>query len=71
MGMGFANVLSEIGIANEQLVMSLLFFNLGIEAGQLLLIPLFSLFLWIAYRIRLNRQSVSYTHLTLPTNSGV
>ena len=36
-GMGFANVLSEIGIANEQLVMSLLFFNLGIEAGQLLL----------------------------------
>ena len=64
-GMGFANVLSEIGIANEQLVMSLLFFNLGIEAGQLLLIPLFSLFLWIAYRIRLNRQFTSASYFII------
>jgi hypothetical protein len=47
-GLGFANVLSGIGIANEQMAMSLLFFNLGIEVGQLILIPIFALLLWMA-----------------------
>jgi len=51
-GFGFANVLSGIGIANEQLAMSLLFFNIGIEAGQLLLIPIFSLLIWLAYKTK-------------------
>ena len=64
-GMGFANVLSEIGIANEQLVMSLLFFNLGIEAGQLLLIPLFSLFLWLSYKIKFNLQFTSVAYILI------
>jgi len=45
-------VLSGIGIANEQLAMSLLFFNIGIEAGQLLLIPIFSLLIWLAYKTK-------------------
>ena len=40
-GFGFAGALSEIGIANEQLLLSLLFFNIGIEIGQLIMIPLF------------------------------
>ena len=40
-GFGFAGALSEIGIANEQLLLSLLFFNVGIEIGQLIMIPLF------------------------------
>ena len=43
-GLGFANALTEIGIANEQLLLSLFFFNLGIEAGQLLMIPIFGVF---------------------------
>ena len=51
-GLGFANVLGGIGIANDQLVMSLLFFNIGIEAGQLLLIPLFSLLIWASFKIK-------------------
>ena len=51
-GLGFANVLAGIGIANDQLVMSLLFFNIGIEAGQLLLIPLFSLLIWASFKIK-------------------
>ena len=53
-GLGFANVLTGIGIANDQLVMSLLFFNIGIEAGQLLLIPVFSLLIWMSFKIKQN-----------------
>ena len=49
-GLGFANALTEIGIANEQLLFSLLFFNLGIEAGQLLMIPVFGALIWLAYK---------------------
>ena len=44
-GLGFANALTGIGIGNEQLFLSLLFFNLGIEAGQLLLLPVFVFFI--------------------------
>ena len=36
-GFGFAGALSEIGFSDSSLLYSLLFFNLGIEAGQLLL----------------------------------
>ena len=53
-GLGFANVLTGIGIANDQLFMSLLFFNIGIEAGQLLLIPVFSLLIWMSFKIKQN-----------------
>tara|TARA_B100000287_G_scaffold312180_1_gene295480 strand:- start:54 stop:1010 length:957 start_codon:yes stop_codon:yes gene_type:complete len=40
-GMGFAGVLREIGIGEGQIIPSLLFFNIGIEVGQLMLIPVF------------------------------
>ncbi len=40
-GLGFANALTGRVIGNEQLLLSLLCFNLVIEAGQLLLIPIF------------------------------
>ena len=53
-GLGFANVLSGIGIANEQLAMSLLFFNIGIEAGQLLLIPIFAFLIWVSFKTKQN-----------------
>ena len=53
-GFGFANVLSGIGIANEQLAMSLLFFNIGIEAGQLILMPIFFLLMWLALKTKQN-----------------
>jgi len=49
-GLGFASALTEIGIANNQILLSLLFFNLGIEAGQLALIPVFGLLIWIAHK---------------------
>jgi len=37
-GFGFAGALADIGLPREQLAASLLLFNLGIEAGQLLVI---------------------------------
>ena len=39
-GLGFAGALSDIGISNDQLILSLAFFNIGIEIGQILLIPI-------------------------------
>ena len=38
-GLGFAGALSDIGIENNEILLSLLFFNIGIEIGQLVLIP--------------------------------
>ena len=58
-GLGFANALTEIGIAYEQLLFSLLFFNLGIEAGQLLMIPIFSVLIWLAYKFNKYSQSAT------------
>jgi len=37
-GFGFANSLQEIGLPTDQLALALLLFNLGIEAGQLLMV---------------------------------
>ena len=46
-GFGFASALVDIGIANNQMFLSLLFFNIGIELAQLvlILIPLFFIYL--------------------------
>ena len=64
-GMGFANVLSGIGIANEQMAMSLLFFNLGIEVGQLLLIPLFALLLWSTTKLKFNKAFIAFSYVVI------
>lgn len=37
-GLGFASALSELGVDNNRIWESLLFFNLGVEAGQILFI---------------------------------
>ena len=39
-GLGFASALIEISIANEKMLLSLLFFNIGIELAQIALIPI-------------------------------
>ena len=46
-GLGFAGALTEIGINNENLFLSLLFFNVGIEAGQLIVLPFFGVIVYI------------------------
>ncbi len=37
-GLGFASALSEVGLPEENIALALLFFNLGVELGQLLFI---------------------------------
>ena len=64
-GLGFANALTGIGIGNEQLLLSLLFFNLGIEAGQLFLIPIFGFAIWMAHRFNFYKQSATCASLVL------
>jgi hydrogenase/urease accessory protein HupE len=40
-GLGFASALGEIGLVQNEVLVSLLFFNLGVEAGQVLFILAF------------------------------
>ncbi len=52
-GLGFAGALAEIGLPQDQLVSALLFFNIGIEVGQLLFVLTVSLL----YRLLSQRLS--------------
>lgn len=51
-GFGFASVLAELGLPQETLVLSLLGFNLGVEAGQLAIV---AAFLPLAFWLRNSR----------------
>jgi hypothetical protein len=62
-GLGFANVLAELGLPRDALAVSLVGFNLGVEAGQLVLV---GLFLPLAY---LTRRSWLYPRLILGAGS--
>lgn len=53
-GLGFANVLKDLGLPDNMLILTLLAFNAGVEAGQLTIV---GVFLPLAY---LNRQSWWY-----------
>ena len=64
-GLGFAGALNEIGIANENILLSLLFFNIGIEIGQILFIPLFTIFIWISYKYKFYQQTSIFTSYLL------
>ena len=50
-GLGFAGALSDIGIANNQMLLSLLFFNVGIELAQIALIPIPLILIYVASKI--------------------
>ena len=60
-GFGFAGALSEIGFANENLLFSLLFFNLGIEAGQLAILPIIGLIIWFFNKIKFEKFSYKFS----------
>ncbi len=49
-GLGFASALGEIGLVQNEIVISLLFFNLGVEAGQLAFILLVSVLFIVVNR---------------------
>jgi len=49
-GLGFASVLGEFGLAPGRFVAGLIGFNIGVEIGQLAVIGLAALLLWLAVR---------------------
>ena len=51
-GMGFAGVLSELGLPRSQFVPALLSFNAGVELGQLSVIALLALLLALPFRAK-------------------
>lgn len=52
-GFGFAGALAEIGLPQGQIPLALLFFNLGVEAGQLLFVAAVLAALALARRVRI------------------
>ena len=64
-GFGFASVLAELGLPQESLLLALVSFNLGVEAGQLVIV---ALFLPLAYAVR---QTWFYRRLVLMGGSAL
>ena len=58
-GMGFAGVLSQLGLPESDFVTALVFFNIGVEAGQLFVITVaFLCVFWLLKNQQLYRQWV-------------
>lgn len=51
-GFGFAGALSEIGLPTGNIPTALLFFNMGVEVGQLLFIAVVLSLIWLSRRLR-------------------
>ena len=63
-GFGFAAVLSDIGLPQVEIVTSLLFFNIGVELGQIIFV-VGVLLLWLLIRkLTLNRDILSRMNLS-------
>lgn len=52
-GFGFAGALAEIGLPSSAIPLALLFFNVGVEAGQLMFIAAVLGSFWLARRLRI------------------
>jgi len=66
-GLGFASALGEIGLVQNEIVISLLFFNLGVEAGQLAFIFLVSILFFAIRRVTKNLTLNEYAIKDLMT----
>ncbi len=51
-GLGFAGALAGLGLPQAEIPQALLFFNLGVEAGQLVFVAACLLLWWLASRLR-------------------
>lgn len=49
-GLGFASALDELGVAPAEQVLGLVFFNVGVETGQLLFVAAVAAVLWLGRR---------------------
>ncbi|MBY5625318.1 HupE/UreJ family protein [Rhizobium leguminosarum] len=63
-GLGFAGALSEVGLPNHAIPVALLFFNVGVELGQLLFIAIVMALFAILRRpwVRVVRPDASWAH---------
>jgi len=61
-GLGFASALSEIGLAHAEIPLALLFFNVGVEIGQLLFVGAVLTIVWVVGRLWV--KPIRYVHLT-------
>jgi len=50
-GLGFAGALKEIGLPQNEIVPSLIFFNVGVEIGQLIFVSVVLLLAWIVKKV--------------------
>ena len=57
-GFGFASVLQEIGLPVEGLVWALFAFNIGVEAGQLMVVGGALPFLWALHRVAWRTRAI-------------
>jgi hypothetical protein len=55
-GLGFAGALSEIGLPPSEIPLVLLFFNIGVEIGQLLFVASVLVLAWVINRVRIDVQ---------------
>jgi hypothetical protein len=56
-GLGFAGALAELGLPQREIPTALLFFNLGVEAGQLLFVAVVLNLRWALRRLPLPRPA--------------
>jgi uncharacterized membrane protein len=47
-GLGFASVLAEFGLPQAQFIPALIGFNIGVEVGQLTVIAMAAILIWLA-----------------------
>lgn len=57
-GLGFAGVFADVAPETSKLLPSLLFFNVGVEIGQLLILAVFVPFLWALKHFKLDRYFI-------------
>jgi len=66
-GFGFAGALREVGLPEHAIPLALAFFNIGVEAGQLLFIAVFFLLVWVSSQLLPARPAGGYRRVTSPT----
>ena len=64
-GLGFAGALNDIGVSSNQLFLSLLFFNVGIEIAQIALIPIPLFIIYLSIRFNLLNQAKIFMSLAV------
>jgi len=66
-GLGFAGALREVGLPEHAIPLALAFFNIGVEAGQLLFIAVFFMLLWASSKLLSPRPARSERRATSST----